>query len=94
MGSAIRQGMTAEMLLVWIVVGLVAGVLASLVVGSGFGLIGDIVIGVVGAFIGGLLFCAAGWSAPFGGLAGTIFVAFIGAVILLLLLRLLRRGSV
>jgi len=91
MKSATPSGMTAEMLLIWIVVGLVAGVLASMVVGSGFGLIGDIVIGVVGAFIGSLIFRAAGWSAPFGGLAGTIFVAFIGAVVLLLLLRLIRR---
>ncbi len=85
--------MTAEMILIWIIVGLVAGVLASMVVGSGFGLVGDIVIGIVGAFVGGLLFRSAGWHAPFGGLAGTIFVAFIGAVILLLILRLIRRGA-
>lgn len=85
--------MTLEALLIWIVVGLVAGFLASLVVGGGFGLVGDIIIGVVGAFIGGALFRAAGWSAPFGGLAGTIFIAFIGACLLLLALRLIRRGS-
>jgi uncharacterized membrane protein YeaQ/YmgE (transglycosylase-associated protein family) len=84
--------MTAEMILIWIIVGLIAGVLASMVVGSGFGLVGDIVIGIVGAFVGGLLFRAAGWHAPFGGMAGTIFVAFIGAVILLLILRLIRRA--
>jgi uncharacterized membrane protein YeaQ/YmgE (transglycosylase-associated protein family) len=80
------------MILIWIIVGLIAGVLASMVVGSGFGLVGDIVIGIVGAFVGGLLFRAAGWHAPFGGMAGTIFVAFIGAVILLLILRLIRRA--
>ena len=89
----IYTGMTAEMILIWIIVGLVAGVLASMVVGSGFGLVGDIVIGIVGAFVGGLLFRSAGWHAPFGGLAGTIFVALIGAVILLLILRLIRRGA-
>lgn len=77
-------------LLTWIIVGLVAGVLASLVVGSGGGLIVDIVVGVVGAFIGGWVFRAAGWHAPFAGLAGTIFVAFIGAVILLVVLHLIR----
>ena len=78
-------------ILMWIVVGLVAGVLASLAVGgTGYGLIGDIVIGIVGAFVGGLLFREMGWHAPFGGLAGTITVAFIGAVILLLALRLIR----
>lgn len=82
-------------ILTWIIVGLVAGVLASLVVGMGYGLVVNIVIGIVGAFIGGWLFRAAGWSAPFAGLAGTIFVAFIGAAVLLALLRLLHsaRGT-
>jgi uncharacterized membrane protein YeaQ/YmgE (transglycosylase-associated protein family) len=79
-------------ILTWIIVGLVAGVLASLVVG-GYGLLADIIIGIVGAFVGGWLFRQLGWHAPFGGLAGTIFVAFIGAVVLLLILRLIRRGS-
>jgi uncharacterized membrane protein YeaQ/YmgE (transglycosylase-associated protein family) len=78
-------------ILMWIVVGLVAGLLASLAVGgTGYGLIGDIVIGIVGAFVGGLLFREMGWHAPFGGLAGVITVAFIGAVILLVVLRLIR----
>jgi uncharacterized membrane protein YeaQ/YmgE (transglycosylase-associated protein family) len=79
--------MTLETFLIWIVVGLVAGWLASAVVGGGFGLVGDIVVGIVGAFIGGWLFRAMGAGTPFGGLAGTIFVAFIGAVVLLLVLR-------
>lgn len=80
--------------LAWIVVGLVAGVLASLVMGgTGYGIIGDIVIGIVGAFIGGWLFSTLGIATPFGGMGGTIFVAFIGAIVLLLVLRLLRRGS-
>lgn len=79
-------------LLTWIIVGLVAGVLASLVVGGGFGIIGDIVIGIIGAFVGGWIFRQLGVSSPFGGLAGTIFTAFIGAVVLLFLLRLISRG--
>lgn len=78
--------------LTWLIVGLVAGVLASLVMGGGFGLIGDIVIGIVGAFLGGWIFRALGVHSPMAGLAGTIFVAFIGAVVLLFLLRLIRRG--
>jgi uncharacterized membrane protein YeaQ/YmgE (transglycosylase-associated protein family) len=78
-------------ILTWIIVGLVAGLLASLVVGGGYGLLGDIIIGILGAFIGGWIFRQMGWSTPFGGLAGTIFVAFIGAVVLLLILRLIRR---
>ena len=78
-------------LLTWIIVGLVAGVPAPLVVGGGFGIIGDIIIGIVGAFVGGWIFSKLGVDSPFGGLAGTIFVAFIGAVVLLFLLRLIRR---
>ena len=75
----------------WLIVGLVAGVLASLVVGgSGYGIIGDIVIGCCGAFIGGNVFSMMHWSTPFAGLPGVIFVAFIGAVLLLLIVRLIR----
>ena len=85
--------MGLETILLWIVIGLIAGWLASAVVGGGFGLIGDIVVGVVGAFVGGFVFRALHISTPFGGLAGTIFVAFIGAVVLLLLLRLIRSAS-
>lgn len=78
-------------ILTWIVVGLVSGVLASLVVGgAGAGIIGDIVIGIVGAFIGGFLFREARWPVPFGGLAGVILIAFIGAVVLLVILHLIR----
>jgi uncharacterized membrane protein YeaQ/YmgE (transglycosylase-associated protein family) len=77
-------------LLTWLIVGLIAGVLASLLVGSGGSILIDIVIGVVGAFIGGWLFTAAGWHTPFAGLAGTIFIAFVGAVILLVVLHLVR----
>lgn len=78
-------------LLTWLIVGLVAGVLASLVMGgTGYGIIGDIIIGIVGAFVGGWLFTALGVASPVGGLAGTILVAFIGAVVLLFVLRLLR----
>ncbi|HEX2692867.1 MAG TPA: GlsB/YeaQ/YmgE family stress response membrane protein [Gemmatimonadaceae bacterium] len=80
-------------ILAWIVVGLVAGVLASLVMGgAGYGIIGDIVVGIVGAFVGGWLFNAVGIQTPFG-MGGTIFVAFIGAVVLLLILRLIHRST-
>jgi len=80
-------------LLAWIIVGLVAGVLASLVMGGGYGIIGDIVIGIVGAFIGGWLFSALGVSSPMGGMGGQIFVAFVGALVLIFLLRLIRRRA-
>ena len=84
--------MSLETFLLWVVVGLIAGWLASVVVGGGFGLVGDIVVGVVGAFLGGFIFRALGIGSPFSGLAGSIFVAFIGAVVLLLILRLFRRA--
>jgi uncharacterized membrane protein YeaQ/YmgE (transglycosylase-associated protein family) len=80
-------------ILTWIIVGLVAGVLASLVMGgTGYGIIGDIIIGIAGAFVGGWLFSKLGVSSPLGGLPGTILVAFVGAVVLLFILRLLRGG--
>jgi uncharacterized membrane protein YeaQ/YmgE (transglycosylase-associated protein family) len=86
--------MSVETLLLWIVIGLVAGWLASAIVGGGYGVIGDIVVGVVGAFLGGFIFRALHIASPFHGLAGTIFVAFIGAVVLLVILRLIRRATV
>jgi uncharacterized membrane protein YeaQ/YmgE (transglycosylase-associated protein family) len=85
--------MSLETFLIWIVIGLVAGWLASAVVGGGYGVIGDIVVGVVGAFLGGMIFRGLHIHAPFGGIAGTIFVAFIGAVVLLVVLRLIRSAT-
>jgi uncharacterized membrane protein YeaQ/YmgE (transglycosylase-associated protein family) len=79
-------------LLTWIIVGLVAGLLASFVAGGGLGIIGDIIVGIIGAFVGGWIFRRLGVSSPWGGLGGQIFVAFIGAVVLLFLLRLVRRA--
>ena len=78
-------------LITWLIVGLVAGVLAGMLVG-GVGRIGDIVVGIVGAFVGGWIFQQLGVSTPFSGLAGTIFTAFVGAVVLLFLLHLVMRG--
>jgi len=85
--------MTLETFLLWVAIGLVAGWLASALVGGGFGLIGDIVIGIVGSFLGGMIFRALHVASPFHGLAGSIFVAFIGAVVLLVILRLIRRAT-
>jgi uncharacterized membrane protein YeaQ/YmgE (transglycosylase-associated protein family) len=70
----------------WLVVGLIAGFLASLVMRGGYGIVGDIIIGIVGAFIGGFLASLVGIGA--GGLIGTIIIAFIGACILIAILRL------
>jgi len=77
-------------LLTWIVVGLVAGWLASVVVrGGGYGIIGDIIVGVVGALLGGFLASTLlGIPNPVNGFnLPSLFVAFIGAVILIVILR-------
>jgi len=75
----------------WLIVGLIAGFLASRVMGSGgFGLIGDIVVGLVGAFIGGIL-CGMVGVGEYG-LIGSIIVAFIGACALICLVRLISPG--
>jgi uncharacterized membrane protein YeaQ/YmgE (transglycosylase-associated protein family) len=79
-----------ETLLIWLVVGAVAGWLAGMVVsGGGFGLVGDIVVGIIGAFIGGWLLPRLGVSLG-AGFVGLIASAAIGAVVLLLGLRLVR----
>src|SRR5258707_8922174 len=70
----------------WLIVGLVAGFLASLVMrGGGYGIVGDIVVGLVGALIGGFLASLLGLG--LSGLIGTIIIAFLGACILIALLR-------
>ena len=75
-----------------LIVGLIAGLLARFAVGGlGYGLLGDLVVGVAGAFIGSWLFQALRVRNPVSGIAGTILVAFIGAVLLLLVVRAVRR---
>lgn len=84
--------MTVEALLIWIIVGAVAGWLAGVLVkGGGFGLLGDIVVGIIGAFIAGWLLPRLGVFLG-AGIVGAIIDAMIGAVILLLVLRLIKRA--
>lgn len=81
--------MTLAALLIWLLVGFVSGWLASLVMGRGFGVIGDVIIGILGAFLGSYLFKELGVRVPLKGIPGTIFVAFVGAMVLILILRVL-----
>ena len=88
LGAALNPGG----LIIWIVVGLIAGFLASRIMrGGGYGLIGDIIVGLIGALIGD-------WLLPrldihLGqGIVALIMNAFIGAVVLLLILRLIGGG--
>ncbi len=81
--------MDATSIIGWIIIGGVAGLLASaLVRGGGLGIIGDIVVGIVGAFIGGFIMNALGYAGATGFNLWTLLVAFIGAVVLLFLVRL------
>ncbi len=84
--------MGIESLLVFLIVGAIAGWLAGLLVkGYGFGLLGNIVVGIVGALIAGWLFPTLGISLGTG-LVAAIIHATIGAVILLVLIRLIKRA--
>lgn len=81
--------MDATSIIGWIIIGGVAGLLASaLVRGGGLGIIGDIIVGIVGAFIGGFIMNAFGYAGATGFNLWTLLVAFIGAVVLLFLVRL------
>jgi uncharacterized membrane protein YeaQ/YmgE (transglycosylase-associated protein family) len=72
----------------WIILGLIAGFLASVVMrGGGYGIVGDIVIGIVGALLGGFLFSALGGTGVTGFNLYSLFVAFIGACLLIAILR-------
>jgi len=83
--------MSIDNLVIWIIVGGIAGLLAdALVKGIRVGLVGAIIVGILGAFIGGWLFGVLGISLG-GGIIGEIIVATIGAVVLLVLLKVLRR---
>jgi uncharacterized membrane protein YeaQ/YmgE (transglycosylase-associated protein family) len=83
--------MTVTGLIWFLLIGLIAGWLAGQVMkGGGFGVVGDMIVGVIGALLGGWLFGVMGISA--GGLIGSIITAFVGAVILILLLRVIKRA--
>jgi uncharacterized membrane protein YeaQ/YmgE (transglycosylase-associated protein family) len=78
-------------IIAWLIVGLIAGFLAGKVMkGSGYGIIGDIIVGLIGAFIGGLLFGS--FVRAEYTLVGSIVVAFVGACILIAVVRFVARG--
>jgi uncharacterized membrane protein YeaQ/YmgE (transglycosylase-associated protein family) len=82
--------LSSESIVVILFVGLIAGWLAGKIVrGTGFGIIGDIIVGIAGAFISSLLFPRLGVHLGVGIVSEIIYSA-IGAVVLLLIVRLLR----
>ena len=83
--------MDAQSIIIWLIVGAIAGWLAGMVVkGGGFGLIGDIVVGIIGALIAGWLLPQIGIAIG-SGIVAAIIDAFIGAVILLVIIKLVKR---
>jgi uncharacterized membrane protein YeaQ/YmgE (transglycosylase-associated protein family) len=86
--------MDALTIILWLVVGAIAGWIAGeLMRGRGFGLLGNIIVGIIGAVIGGFLFSALG-IAPGFGLVGSLITAIIGAVVLLFILGLFQRRTI
>lgn len=86
--------MTVTSLLIFLIVGAVAGWLAGQIVkGHGFGLIGNIVVGIVGAFIAGWLLPMVGFPLIGSPIIGAIIYAMIGAIILLVLIGLFKRAA-
>lgn len=88
-------------LVLFLLIGIVAGWLAStLMKGRGLGLVGNLVVGVIGAFLGGFLFNVLGLGRflfnvlgiSASGLVGLLITATVGAVVLLLLIRLIKSG--
>ena len=83
------MNMNTQQIVTIVIIGIVAGFLASLVVGGG-GLLRYLITGVLGAFVGGWIFSAAGWKLNLGSEIGDqIVISAIGAIVLVLLARLI-----
>lgn len=83
--------MTLTTIVTWIIVGGIAGLLAEWLMGMNLGCIGTVILGIVGAFVGGWLLSALHISIGTSGLINDIITAFIGAAVLLLVIRIFRR---
>ncbi len=92
MNQPVTVSFVPEQVITWVIIGMIAGMLAGLLIrGRGLGLISSVVVGMLGALLGGLLFSILHIQLPFASTGGItlawvdIFIAFIGAVIILLL---------
>ena len=89
--ESIPMNVDITALLIFLGIGLVAGWIASLVLGGG-GLVRNLIVGVIGAFVGGLLLSLAGISLPVGNaLVSQIITATLGAIVVLAVARLIAR---
>ena len=84
--------MALEGIIIWLIVGAIAGWLASLIMkgGSSYGLVGDIVLGIVGAIVAGWLLPRLGILIG-GGILGEIINATIGAIVVIFVVRMISR---
>jgi uncharacterized membrane protein YeaQ/YmgE (transglycosylase-associated protein family) len=83
--------MDAQGIIVWLIIGAIAGWLAgTLLRGGGFGLIGDIIVGIIGAVLGGWLAGVLGLHLA-SGLISAIITATVGAIVLILIVRVIKR---
>jgi uncharacterized membrane protein YeaQ/YmgE (transglycosylase-associated protein family) len=84
-----------DTILIWTLVGLVAGFAAShLALGHGLGIVGDVLVGIAGAFIGGFLAGVFHWTITIVGhpILSEMVIAFVGAAVLLFIVRMLGMG--
>ncbi|MBP7604582.1 MAG: GlsB/YeaQ/YmgE family stress response membrane protein [Spirochaetes bacterium] len=82
--------MSITSLLLFVVIGAVAGWLAGKIMKVvGFGLVGNIIVGIIGSFIGGFMFKGLGITA--GGMFGSLIVALVGALVLLYIVKLIKK---
>jgi len=85
-----NSNVQTQQLVIWAVIGIIAGWLASVVVGGGGGLLRYLITGLIGAFVGGFVFNAAGWKLNLGNeWVDQVVVAAIGAIIVVILARLI-----
>lgn len=84
--------MTLTSLVIWLLIGLVAGWIAGEVMkGDGFGLVGNIIVGIIGAIVGGFLLSAIGLDP--GGFVGEVIQAFLGALAFLAIVAVVRGAT-
>ena len=82
--------MNTQSLIIWAVIGIVAGFLASVVMGGGAGLLRYLITGLIGAFVGGFVFQMAGWKLNFGNeWLEQVVIAFVGAIIVVIIARII-----
>lgn len=80
-------------IILWIILGAVAGWVADLIMASSHGVIEDIILGIIGAFIGGFLMSALGQPGVTGFNIYSLVVAVIGAIVIIVVGRMFRRSA-